>query len=63
MVGIQRHRALGGFAGADPVCWRFNPMVNRITHQVVQRLCQHVENALVEIGVLPVHHQSNFFAA
>ena len=48
----QLYCAVGRLAQTDAFCGRFNAVIHRITHQVRQRLGQHIQNALVQVGIL-----------
>src|SRR5581483_11249680 len=56
MISIELHGALGRLSGADALLRRFNSVVYGIPHQVGQRLGQHIEDALIQIGVLAAQY-------
>src|SRR5437016_7006450 len=61
MISIERHRTLGRLSGADALFRRFNSMVDSVAYQMSQWFRQHVEDALIEIGVLAAQDERHFF--
>src|SRR5205085_3187063 len=52
VISVERHRTLGWLSGADALGRRFNPVIYGVADKMGQRFGQHVEDALIEIGVL-----------
>ena len=63
VIRVEIDRAARGFAGGDAVFGAFDAVVDGVAHDVHQRLCERVENALVEVGILAGKIESDVFAA
>src|SRR5260370_27976208 len=63
VVGLEAHRSLSRLAGADTLGRRLNAMIHTVADEMGQRFGEHIEDALIEIGVLSGANQGDFLAA
>ncbi len=63
VVGVQRNGATRGFSCGGAFGGRFDAVVGRIADQMRERLGECVQNAFIEIGVLPGNFQGDILVA
>ncbi len=61
--GPQRQESLLGLARRASVLRTLDSVVDRVTHQVRERILDGLDDGLVELGVLALHHQLHLLAA
>ena len=63
VIGVERYRAARGFSGSGAFGGGFDAVVGGIADQMRERLGERVQNAFVEIGVLPGNFQGDILVA
>ena len=63
MIGVQINGAARGLCGSEALFGRAYAVIHGVSNQVHQRLGEGIQNAFIEVGVLPGNFQRDVFPA